>query len=146
MWGYHSERYEHLGKPAARLDDLLNLLPARLTAALIALAAQVARGRGAGAWRVARRDHTRTASPNAGWPMAAMAGALDTVLEKRGHYTLGDGARVADAAMVGAARAIARAAVAAAALLLLCGAGRALFLARPDLATRFVAAARTSSS
>ncbi|NTV65241.1 MAG: hypothetical protein HGA65_17160, partial [Oscillochloris sp.] len=47
----------------------------------------------------------------AGWPMAAMAGALDTVLTKRAHYTLGDGPRTPDAAMVGQARRIARAAL-----------------------------------
>jgi adenosylcobinamide-phosphate synthase len=112
MWGYRNERYEFLGKAAARADDLLNLAPARLTAALLALAAQVVNGRGLLAWRVARRDQGRTASPNAGWPMAAMAGALDTTLAKRGHYTLGGGARVSDAAMMAEARAIARLAVA----------------------------------
>lgn len=112
MWGYRNERYEHLGKAAARLDDALNLLPARLTAALIALAAELACGRGAQAWATARRDAGRTASPNAGWPMAAMAGALDTVLTKRGHYTLGDGPRPPDAAMIARARALARGAVA----------------------------------
>jgi adenosylcobinamide-phosphate synthase len=109
MWGYRDERYMYLGKPAARLDDLLNLAPARLTAALIALAAQIVRGRGGAAWRAALRDHGRTASPNAGWPMAAMAGALDTTLTKRGHYTLGDGRRAPDHAMVAEARAIGRA-------------------------------------
>jgi adenosylcobinamide-phosphate synthase len=108
MWGYRNERYEQLGKAAARLDDALNLLPARLTALLIATAAQFVNGRGAEAWRVAGRDAGRTASPNAGWPMTAMAGALDTTLSKRGHYTLGDGACVPDTAMIRAARRIAR--------------------------------------
>ncbi|WP_322495730.1 cobalamin biosynthesis protein, partial [Chloroflexus sp.] len=56
------------------------------------------------AWRYARR----TASPNAGWPMAAMAGALDTVLTKREHYALGDGRRLPDAAMIGEARRLGR--------------------------------------
>lgn len=108
MWGYRDERYEYLGKAAARLDDALNLAPARLTAGLIALAAQISVGRGGAAWRIARRDAGRTASPNAGWPMAAMAGALDTTLTKRDHYRLGDGPRVPDAALVGEARRIAR--------------------------------------
>ncbi|GAB4447392.1 MAG: adenosylcobinamide-phosphate synthase CbiB [Chloroflexi bacterium OHK40] len=108
MWGYHNERYEYLGKAAARLDDLLNLAPARLTALLIALAAQVVNGRGGESWRVARRDAGRTASPNAGWPMAAIAGALDTILTKRGHYTLGQGRREPDVAMIREARRIAR--------------------------------------
>jgi adenosylcobinamide-phosphate synthase len=108
MWGYHNQRYEYLGKLAARTDDLLNLAPARLTAALLALAAQLVHGRGAAAWRVALRDHAHTASPNAGWPMAAIAGALDTTLTKREHYTLGDGGRLPDAAMLLEARQIAR--------------------------------------
>jgi adenosylcobinamide-phosphate synthase len=110
MWGYHDQRFEYLGKTAARLDDLLNLVPARLTAVLIALAAELVNKRGGVAWSVGRRDHGRTASPNAGWPMAAIAGALDTTLTKRGHYTLGDGRRVPDAAMIGEARAVVRAA------------------------------------
>ncbi len=111
MWGYRNERYEYLGKAAARLDDLFNVAPARLTALLIGLAAQVAYGRGRAAMQVAWRDHGRTASPNAGWPMAAMAGALDTILTKRDVYVLGDGARVADAALIGEARVVARVAV-----------------------------------
>jgi adenosylcobinamide-phosphate synthase len=108
MWGYRDERYEYLGKAAARCDDAINLLPARLTATLITAAAQVTNGRASHAWKIARRDHKRTASPNAGWPMAAMAGALDTILTKRGHYTLGSGERVPDATMIAEARVIVR--------------------------------------
>jgi adenosylcobinamide-phosphate synthase len=122
MWGYRDARYEQLGKAAARLDDLLNLAPARLAAALIALAAQATEGRGSMAWRVALRDHARTASPNAGWPMAATAGALDTTLTKRGHYRLGNGARVPDHELLGKARLIARAVVLGAVAILLVGA------------------------
>jgi adenosylcobinamide-phosphate synthase len=108
MWGYRTERFEHLGKFAARCDDGFNLAPARLTALLIALAAQLANRRGGAALAVAWRDARRTASPNAGWPMAAMAGALDTVLTKRDHYALGDGRRLPDAAMIGEARRLGR--------------------------------------
>jgi adenosylcobinamide-phosphate synthase len=108
MWGYRNERFEHLGKTAARLDDLLNLVPARLSALLIALAAQAQRRRGWPALQVAYAFSSRTASPNAGWPMAAMAGALDTTLRKRDHYTLGDGSCLPDADMIGAARRIIR--------------------------------------
>jgi adenosylcobinamide-phosphate synthase len=111
MWGYRNERYEYLGKLAARTDDLLNLAPARLTAALLALAAQLVYGRGAAAWHVVLRDHAHTASPNAGWPMAAIAGALDTTLTKRDHYSVGDGGRIPDAAMLLEARQIARVAL-----------------------------------
>jgi adenosylcobinamide-phosphate synthase len=90
MWGYRDERYEAFGKAAARLDDVLNLLPARVAAAALAGGAALAGADAAGAVRVAWRDHGRTASPNAGWPMAAMAGALGVGLAKRGHYRLGD--------------------------------------------------------
>lgn len=89
MIGYRG-RYEHLGKTAARLDDALNLLPARLTAALIVALAPLYGGDPRAAWRVWRRDARRTASPNAGHPMAATAGALGVQLEKVGYYTLGD--------------------------------------------------------
>ena len=90
MIGYRG-RYEHLGKAAARLDDALNFIPARLTAILL-LAAGWFTGRDIRrAWRVLRRDGARTESPNAGRPMAAMAGLLRVRLEKPGHYRLGDG-------------------------------------------------------
>lgn len=91
MIGYRGE-YEYLGKVAARLDDLANLVPARLTAALIALAAWPD-GRFGEARRIGRRDAGRTASPNAGRPMATLAGALGVELEKVGHYRLGDATR-----------------------------------------------------
>jgi len=89
MIGYHGE-YEHLGKFAARLDDGLNFIPARLSGIFLVVAAYLGHQDGRNAWRGMIRDHKRTASPNAGWPMSAMAGALRTRLEKMGHYTLGD--------------------------------------------------------
>lgn len=89
MIGYRGE-YEYLGKAAARLDDSLNLLPARLTALLI-VAASVTNCRRA--WYRAQRDHAGTSSPNAGWPMAAIAGALDVALRKPKSYCLNEGAR-----------------------------------------------------
>ncbi len=87
MIGYRG-RYEYLGKVAARLDDLLNLLPARLTGLLIVVAAWLVGADARQAWHVLRHDHAATASPNAGYPMAAMAGALGVRLEKVGHYCL----------------------------------------------------------
>ncbi|WP_437677177.1 adenosylcobinamide-phosphate synthase CbiB [Sorangium sp. So ce131] len=89
MVGYHG-RYEYLGKASARLDDALNFVPARITALLLLAAGWL---RGADARRglaVLRRDGGLTESPNAGRPMAAMAGLLRVELEKRGHYRLGD--------------------------------------------------------
>ncbi|MEI7555426.1 cobalamin biosynthesis protein [Candidatus Chlorohelix sp.] len=90
MIGYRG-KYEYLGKAAARFDDLLNYLPARLTALLLIINARWYKGNRANAWRIALRDHNKTASPNAGWTMAAIAGAMKVQLEKSGHYTLGDG-------------------------------------------------------
>lgn len=75
MIGHRTERHERFGWAAARLDDLLNLVPARLSALLIALAALSPR-----AALVALRDGRRHRSPNAGWPEAAMAGALGLAL------------------------------------------------------------------
>lgn len=88
MVGYHGE-YEYLGKFASRLDDIVNFIPARFTALLIVLAAFLSRKDGQASWRVALSEHAKTESPNAGWPMAAVAGALNVQLEKRGHYQLG---------------------------------------------------------
>ncbi|MCJ7605284.1 MAG: cobalamin biosynthesis protein [Dehalococcoidales bacterium] len=89
MIGYRGE-YEYLGKFPARLDDVLNFVPARLSALLLILAATFKKA-GGRAGQVALDDHRQTASPNAGWPMAAMAGALNIRLHKPGHYSLGDG-------------------------------------------------------
>jgi adenosylcobinamide-phosphate synthase len=88
MLGYREGALEHFGKVAARLDDLANLLPARLAALAIVLSAGSAAGQ---AWATMARDRTRTASPNAGWTMAAMAGALGVRLQKPAAYRLGRG-------------------------------------------------------
>jgi len=89
MIGYHG-RYEWLGKVAARLDDAMNMIPARLTAWLLIGAGALAGYDARRASRVLARDGSRTESPNAGRPMAAMAGLLGVELTKRGHYSLGD--------------------------------------------------------
>lgn len=88
MLGYRTEELEWFGKTAARLDDAANLVPARAAALAVALAAPLADGDPRAALRVALRDAGRTPSPNAGWPMAAMAGALGVRLDKRGAYVL----------------------------------------------------------
>lgn len=87
--GYHG-KYEYLGKFASRLDDVLNFIPARLTALLFVLASFLSGRNTRSAWQVARGQHARTESPNAGWVMAAVAGAIDGQLEKVGHYRLGN--------------------------------------------------------
>ena len=75
MIGYRTERHRDFGWAAARFDDLLNLAPARLTAVLIALSHQVFHN-----WPLLVRDARQHRSPNAGWPEAAMARALDVAL------------------------------------------------------------------
>ncbi len=77
MIGHKSEIYLHFGWAAARLDDFANLLPARISALLIAVGAWMAGRKGAAALSTALRDHRIHRSPNAGWPESAMAGALD---------------------------------------------------------------------
>ncbi len=94
MLGYHDPEREWLGKAAARLDDLANLIPARLTAGLIILCGVLLGrnpARAAGIWR---RDRRLTLSPNAGHPMSAAAGVLGIELEKAGCYRLGSGQRL----------------------------------------------------
>jgi adenosylcobinamide-phosphate synthase len=77
MIGHKSPRHLAFGWAAARLDDLVNLPASRLTALLLIAAAALARqADGGAAWRAVRRDAGRHRSPNAGWPEAAMAGAL----------------------------------------------------------------------
>ncbi|UWQ37561.1 adenosylcobinamide-phosphate synthase CbiB [Leisingera aquaemixtae] len=75
MIGYRNDRYKDFGWAAARLDDLLNLIPARLTGLLIALAGGQLRH-----WKDIAADARKHRSPNAGWPEAAMARALNTAL------------------------------------------------------------------
>lgn len=119
MIGYRG-RYEYLGKAAARLDDAVNLVPARITAALFVAAAALT-GRGAaGAWRILARDGGQTASPNAGRPMSAMAGLLGVTLDKPGHYRLGDGDPPTVATLRTAGRVVGVAAALATVLVVLC--------------------------
>ncbi|MEH0936052.1 cobalamin biosynthesis protein [Micromonospora psammae] len=101
MVGHRSPRYARFGTPAARLDDVLNLAPARLTGLLTIAVAPVAHGDRSRAWRVWRRDRDDHPSPNAGQCEAAMAGALGVRLGGRNRYFgrsevrpfLGDGPR-----------------------------------------------------
>ncbi|MBW8845670.1 MAG: cobalamin biosynthesis protein CobD [Burkholderiales bacterium] len=107
MWGYRDER-EWCGKWAARVDDVLSWLPARLTA-LVLLPPALG---------TLLREARRTPSPNSGWPMAAMALRLDVRLGKPGVYTLHAGGRPAEAGAVQAACTVARQAVIAGAVLI----------------------------
>lgn len=93
MLGYHDVEREWLGKIPARLDDALNLAPARLAALILWLAGWLSGCDARQGWRIWRRDARLTASPNAGHSMSMMAGLLGVELEKVGHYRLGAGLR-----------------------------------------------------
>jgi len=107
MIGHRTPRYEAFGWAAARLDDLVNLPASRLSALLLIAAARLSKNASAsGAWRAVRHDAAHHRSPNAGYPEAAMAGALGLSLAGPRVYggvpvedaAMGDGRRDADAA------------------------------------------------
>ena len=100
MVGYRG-RYEYFGKASAKIDDLVNLVPARISAFLILLAGfamglSVKRG-----WSVMVNARRITASPNAGWTIGAMSGLLGVTLEKPDQYRIGDGNRKPEASHIG---------------------------------------------
>lgn len=105
MWGYRGtyrgQHWEWAGKWAARADDVLSWLPARLTAVLLALSA------GGLHWAALRREARKTPSPNSGWPMAAMALALGIGLRKPGVYVLNPEGREPTASDMAAAQRLA---------------------------------------
>jgi adenosylcobinamide-phosphate synthase len=98
MIGHLSPRYTAFGWAAARLDDLVNLIPARLSGLLVAVVAPIAGGTTATALGVMWRDATKHRSPNAGWPESAMAGALGLALAGPRRY----GERIVDDAFLNA--------------------------------------------
>jgi adenosylcobinamide-phosphate synthase len=117
MIGHRTPRYEKFGWAAARLDDLVNLPASRLSALFIVAAAAIAPGASAvHAWQAIRRDAPRHRSPNAGYPEAAMAGALGLSLAGARVYRgvlvedacMGCGRREANAADIRAALALYR--------------------------------------
>ena len=92
MFGYRRGPLEYFGKSAARLDDLVNVIPARIAGLSLVVGAALTGESARGALATLRRERRCTESPNAGWTIAAMAGALGVVLEKPSVHTLGTGA------------------------------------------------------
>lgn len=90
MVGYKNEKYLHLGWASARLDDVANYIPARLTAVMLVAAAWMQRHDAARSWRTVKRDARLHPSPNSGFPESAVAGALGTRL---GGYNVYHGVR-----------------------------------------------------
>jgi len=112
MIGHRTERYQDFGKTAAQLDDLVNLPASRLSALLIVAAATLTKGASASAaWQATWRDGSKHVSPNAGYPEAAMAGALGLALGGPRSYDgvevngalMGNGRREANVADIRAA-------------------------------------------
>ncbi len=130
MIGQRNPRYEYFGKAAARLDDGVNWVPARLAGLLLVAAARLLpEARARDAWRAVRRDAGRHRSPNAGWQEAALAGALGFRLAGPRQYPdgpvddawMGDGHAELDAAALGAALRLYRVAGALIAVILMFG-------------------------
>ncbi|MCD6592051.1 MAG: cobalamin biosynthesis protein [Thaumarchaeota archaeon] len=88
--GFKNREFEKVGWFSAKLDTIMNYLPARISALYIIFSSLLLGYDWRRAWRIWRRDNDRTESLNAGHPMAAMAGSLGVKLEKKGHYTIGD--------------------------------------------------------
>lgn len=86
MLGYKNEKYLYFGRPAARLDDICNFIPARITGLLFIIAAFFLRLDYGNAWRMMRRDAAKHPSPNGGYAEASVAGALDIRLGGYNSY------------------------------------------------------------
>jgi adenosylcobinamide-phosphate synthase len=91
MVGYRDEAHVNIGWFSANVDTFANYVPTRLTALLMVVSAMFLRENWRSSWRIIKRDRRNMSSVNAGWTIAAMAGALETQLEKPSSYKLGDG-------------------------------------------------------
>lgn len=101
MIGYLSDRHRNVGWFAARLDDCMHYVVARMSVPFIMLALALLGKDWRGAWKAAKRDHKQTSSPNKGWPMAAVAGGLGVKFEKIGYYSMGEGEVPTDPKVIG---------------------------------------------
>ncbi len=90
MVAYKTPELINIGWFSAKMDTAVNYIPARLTALLMVIAAGLVGENAKESLRIIKRDKNKLASPNAGWTISAMAGALDTQLAKPGYYALGD--------------------------------------------------------
>jgi len=86
MVGYKNEKYIHFGKAAARIDDISNYIPARLSVPIISLAAQILSRKGLNAFKTATLEGKNHSSPNAGFPEASFAGAMGVKLGGPNYY------------------------------------------------------------
>ena len=91
MIGYKTDLFRNVGWFGANCDKVLNFVPSRMTSLVMILAGMIVGCNWRNSVAIMRRDGSKTESPNAGYPMAAMAGALGVRFEKLNHYVLGDG-------------------------------------------------------
>jgi adenosylcobinamide-phosphate synthase len=91
MIGYKTNIFKNVGWFAATCDSILNYIPSRLTGLIMVISAAILQNNWKESFKIMVRDGKKTESPNAGYPMAALAGALETKFEKINHYKLGDG-------------------------------------------------------
>ncbi len=91
MIGYKTDIFKNVGWFAAICDSILNYIPSRLTGIIMIISAIILQNNWRESYKIMIRDGKKTKSPNAGYPMAALAGALETKFEKINHYKLGDG-------------------------------------------------------
>jgi adenosylcobinamide-phosphate synthase len=91
MIGYKTDIFKNVGWFGANCDKILNYIPSRLTGFIMILSAMILRNNWRKSYEIMIRDGRKTKSPNAGYPMAAIAGALGAKFEKIDHYSLGDG-------------------------------------------------------
>ena len=91
MIGYKTEMFRNLGWFGANCDTILNYLPSRITGLVMVLASMLLGNDWKQSYEILKKDSCKTSSPNAGYPMAALAGALDTKFQKVDHYTIGNG-------------------------------------------------------
>ena len=91
MIGYKTEMFRNLGWFGANCDNILNYLPSRITGLVMVLSSMLLGNNWKHAYQILKRDSRKTSSPNAGYPMAALAGALDTKFQKVDNYTIGEG-------------------------------------------------------
>jgi adenosylcobinamide-phosphate synthase len=90
MIGYKTDIFKNIGWFAATCDTILNYIPSRLTGLVMILSAIILQNNWKESYQVMLRDGKKTESSNAGYPMAALAGALETKFEKLDHYSLGN--------------------------------------------------------
>ena len=91
MIGYKTHLFKNVGWFTATCDTVLNYIPSRLTGLVMIISAAILQNNWKESYKIMIRDGKKTESPNAGYPMAALAGALETKFEKINHYQLGDG-------------------------------------------------------